>query len=203
MYLYPVVIRFWHLMNAILILCMIATGISLQYSDANFPIINFALAVQIHNAAGILLSINYLIFIAGNIISGNIRYYKLQTKGLLNRLTKQFFYYTLGMFKGEKAPFPVTSESKFNPLQYTAYMVTMFILLPIVIISGLGLLFPAMVPTRILGIGGIFLTAVVHVIMGFFISIFLFIHIYFCTIGASPLSNFKSIITGYHNTESH
>jgi thiosulfate reductase cytochrome b subunit len=202
-YLYPAVIRVWHLMNAVLIICMIITGISLQYSDPNIPFINFAVAVEVHNTAGILLSISYLIFIIGNIVSGNIRHYRLQFKGLINRNITQFKYYTLGLFKGEQPPFPVSVTNKFNPLQYTAYFAIMFVFVPLVIITGLGLLFPGVVPTRFLGIGGIFLTAIIHVIAGFFISIFLFVHLYFCTIGSSPLSNFKSIITGYHDTEGH
>lgn len=203
LYLYPVVIRVWHLINALLILCMIITGISLQYSDPNVPLINFAIAVEIHNLAGIFLSISYLIFILGNIVSGNMKHYKVKFKGLLARNITQFKYYTVGLFKGEKAPFPVTSENKFNPLQFTAYVSIMFFFVPLVIITGLGLLFPSLVPSTFLGIGGIFLTAILHVIAGFFISIFLFIHVYFCTIGSSPTSNFKSIITGYHDSEGH
>jgi thiosulfate reductase cytochrome b subunit len=203
LYLYPVVIRVWHLMNALLILCMIITGISLQYSDPNFPLISFGVAVEIHNMAGILLSISYLIFIIGNIVSGNLKHYKINYQGLIARNITQFKYYTFGLFKGEKAPFPVTAENKFNPLQFTAYLSIMFFFVPLVIITGLGLLFPGIVPTTFLGIGGIFLTAILHVIAGFFISIFLFIHVYFCTIGSTPTSNFKSIITGYHDSEGH
>jgi thiosulfate reductase cytochrome b subunit len=44
-------------------------------------------------------------------------------------------------------------------------------------------------------------TDLVHVISAFIISMFMFIHIYFCTIGKTAVSNFKSLVDGYQ--ESH
>jgi len=74
----------------------------------------------------------------------------------------------------------------------------MYIFMPLVIISGIGLFFPDMLPDKIFGIGGIHFTDLVHILSGFIISIFMMVHIYFCTIGKTPLSNFKSMIDGWH-----
>lgn len=198
-YLYPVVIRVWHLINALLIIMLIFTGISLQYSDPAYPFMRFDLAVSIHNICGIVLSINYLIFFFGNRVSGNNKPYHIKLRGFINRLWLQFHYYTRGLFKGASAPFPVTSkENKFNPLQQFTYFSVMYLVIPIIIVTGWGLLFPFIIPTNVLEVGGIFLTDLMHVIGGFIVSIFLFIHVYFCTIGKNPLKNFKSIITGWH-----
>jgi thiosulfate reductase cytochrome b subunit len=105
------------------------------------------------------------------------------------------------MFKDEKHPFPVTEQSKFNPLQKITYVLAMYVAIPLLIISGIGLLLPEITITTIFGISGLVLTDVFHITMGFFLSIFMIIHIYTCTLGASPTSLFRGIITGYHVSE--
>jgi len=200
-YLYPMWIRLWHALNAILIIFLIITGVSMQYTDPANPFIRFDLAVKMHNISGMILTLNYMIFLIGSIITPNGKYYKLTLKGLPERLIKQFTYYTFGIFKHEKAPFPVTRESKFNPLQQFTYVIAMFMLVPIVIITGWALLYPEVVLTKFLSGSGLRVNDFIHVIIGFFVSFFMFVHIYFCTIGATFVSNFKSMINGFH--ESH
>ena len=65
-------------------------------------------------------------------------------------------------------------------------------------VSGLGLMYPDVIPIQIVGISGLHLTDLFHIISGFIISLFMFVHIYFCTIGKTPKSNFKSMLDGYH-----
>ena len=113
------------------------------------------------------------------------------------RLGKQARYYAIRMFRGEKKPFPVTDERKFNPLQHISYVLAMYVGVPLVIISGWGLLFPESVIRKAFGMSGILITDILHVTMGFFLSVFLIIHIYVSTIGYSRTANFKSIVTGY------
>ena len=198
LYLYPVIIRIWHFLNAIFILALITSGVSMQYSDPAQPFLRFDLAVTMHNISGIALTLNYLIFIIGNTISGNAKQYRIKLEGLMSRLIKQLRYYTFAIFKGEDAPFPVTKKSKFNPIQQVTYFLMMFIFMPLLFISGLGLLYSGAVIRQLFGVKAFFYTDILHMIIGFFLSIFLIIHLYFCTIGTSPLKNFKSIITGYH-----
>jgi thiosulfate reductase cytochrome b subunit len=197
-YLYPVIIRIWHLLNAIFIISLIISGVSMQYSDPAQPFLRFDIAVTMHNISGITLTMNYLLFIIGNTISGNAKQYTIKLKGLIGRLNKQFRYYTIEIFKGKEAPFPVTKKSKFNPIQQVTYFLMMFIFMPILFISGLSLLYSGSVIRQLLGVKAFFYTDILHMIIGFFLSIFLIIHLYFCTIGSKPLRNFKSIITGYH-----
>ncbi len=201
LYLYPKWVRLWHALNAIFILLLIITGISMQFSKPEFGFIRFDIAVSIHNIAGMLLTANYLLFLTGNFFTSNGKYYKLTLKGLFQRLTKQFIYYTIGIFRHEKPPFPVTKERKFNPLQQFTYVAAMYVLVPIVFITGWALLYPEVLFTKVLGASGLKVNDFIHVIVGFFLSFFLFVHVYFCTIGATFVSNFKSMITGYH--ESH
>jgi len=205
MYLYPIWIRLWHLINALLIIVLIVTGISMQYTDRQdyILVVGFARAVKWHNIAAILLSGNYIIFIVGNILTGNGRYYRIRKENFISDLGKQLKYYSLGMFRGEKHPFPVTLDQKFNPLQKLSYVLAMYLAFPLLIISGLGLLFPETVISRFLGINGLILTDILHITMGFSLSIFMVIHIYTCTLGARPASLFKSMLSGYHENENN
>ncbi len=200
LYLYPVWLRLWHAINALMFLTLLVTGISLQYSNPDYQLIRFDYAVSIHNIAGIIIAFNYLIFLFGNLLTGNAQFYKLRRKGLVDKLLKQMNYYLSGTFKGEHTPFPVTKKRKFNPLQKVAYIATMYLMIPVMIITGIALLFPEMIIENVLDLSGIYLTALLHGIVSIFLLIFLVIHLYFSTMGASPLSNFKSILNGYHNT---
>jgi len=198
MYLYPLWVRLWHLANALMFLSLIITGLSLQYSSVEYTIIPFNYAVSIHNITGIIICVGYVFYLFANRFTSNGQYYQFPLKGMMGRIMKQFRYYSYGIFKHEDAPFPVSVGRKFNPLQKISYVFVMYIFMPIVIITGLALLFPDMLPDKILGIGGIHITDLLHILMGFILSIFMIVHIYFCTIGKTPLANFKSMINGWH-----
>ncbi|MCF8339238.1 MAG: cytochrome b/b6 domain-containing protein [Bacteroidales bacterium] len=197
-YLYPKWIRLWHWSNAIFFIVLIVTGLSMQYSSQDYQFIPFSQAVYWHNIAGILLIIDYIIFLTGNALTMNGKYYKVKRKGLIDRIKKQFYYYTIGIFKGEKAPFPVNEERKFNPLQKVAYVGAMYVLIPLVIVTGVALLFPEMIVHKVFGVSGTLLTSLLHIAVGFLLTLFLLIHVYFSTFGKRVSSNFKSMINGYH-----
>jgi thiosulfate reductase cytochrome b subunit len=164
-------------------------------------VVSFARAVKWHNIGAILLIINYIIFVTGNIISENGRYYRISKKNFFSDLGKQFKFYSWNMFKGVKQPFPVTLDRKFNPLQKLTYVLAMYVALPLLIISGLGLMFPETVLNRFFGISGLILTDILHISMGFFLTLFMIIHIYTCTLGSKPSSLFKSMLSGFHESD--
>jgi len=201
-YHYPVWVRLWHVINAVLCLFLIVTGFSMLYADPeNALVVKFQRAVAIHNVCGVLLTISYTLFLFGNLFTSNGRHYLLSLKGLSTRLWKQGYFYAYGYFKGEKAPFPVGSDRKFNPLQQVSYVGVMYFVLPMLFITGWALMFPEFILKKFLGLSGIFLTDQFHVVLGFLVVVFLFIHIYVSTMGKSPVSNFRSIVTGWQ--ESH
>lgn len=196
-YFYPLWLRIWHAVNALGILALIVTGISMQAS-LEASVIGFKNAVNIHNVAGLIVALGYLVFFTGNLITGNGRFYLIKIKGFLKRPLKQAYYYAWGMFHGMTAPYPLSAKRKFNPLQKYSYVFVMYMAVPFVIVSGLALLFPEMIIDKLFIFSGISVTAVLHSVFGFFISIFLIIHLYIASVGKSPLDNFKSIITGWH-----
>jgi len=197
-YLYPVWVRLWHLLNALLFLGLIFTGLCLQYSSVDYTIIPFKYAVTIHNIAGFILIANYLFFIFGNLLTPHGRYYQFHRAGMIKRLLNQGRYYSFGIFKNENAPYPISKKRKFNPLQKFSYVVVMYLFLPFLIITGIGLFFPELLPAKLFGFSGIHFMDLIHILTGFILSIFMVIHIYFCTIGKTPLANFKSMINGWH-----
>lgn len=205
MYLYPKWVRLWHLINAVMIIILIYTGISMQYTgqEGSSFLLDFQKSVKWHNMAAVILTANYVFYVTGNVVTGNGKYYRIGRKNFISDLLVQVRYYVSGMFKGEKHPFPVTLERKFNPLQKLSYVLAMYVAMPLVIISGFGLLFPEVTIRRVFGVSGLILTDILHITMGFLVSVFLVIHIYTCTLGARPTSLFRGMITGYHDPEEH
>lgn len=197
-YLYPLWIRIWHLVNALSFLLLIFTGIALHYATQGSGIISFNLAVQIHNISAVIVTFGYGIFVIGNLVSGNGKYYKSWKRDMGANLWTQAKFYISGIFKNESHPFPINEDRKFNPLQKISYVVVMYLCMPLVIISGFGLLFPDIVVLQVFGISGLALTDFLHQIIGFILSIFLLIHLYTCTLGDKPGTLFKSMINGYH-----
>lgn len=203
LYLYPVWVRAWHITNAVLFLILIVTGISLQFSgmDEPFVLVSFKSAVSWHNAAAFLLMLSYVVFLIGNSVTGNIRHYRNNSSTYVQDLIKQFNYYRRDMFRGEPHPFPVTADSKFNPLQRMTYLLAMYAGMPILIISGILLFYPGMLPKQFLGVSGLLINDLVHIATGFMLSIFMITHIYTCTLGSKPTTLFKSMIDGYHHDD--
>jgi thiosulfate reductase cytochrome b subunit len=199
MYLYPIWIRIWHMINALLFLLLIVTGLSMQYSNPDITIIRFDLAVSIHNICGIILFFNYGIIIIGNIFTENGKFYRLKWKKTKSQIPGQIRYYVSGIFRGEKPPYPVTEKRKFNPLQKITYIMVIYIFMPFLFITGWALLFPEMIfIKKIFGTSGIHFTDLIHIIAGFLLSIFMIVHIYLCTIVKPAGSSFKAMLTGWH-----
>ena len=97
MYLYPKWIRAWHLINAVMFLILIITGLSMQYTDKENAsyVVGFAKAVKWHNFAAIVLILNYIFFVTGNLLTNNGRYYRIGRKGFISDLRKQLKYYSM------------------------------------------------------------------------------------------------------------
>jgi len=199
MYHYQIYTRIWHLLNALFFLVLILTGISMQYSDPDSPFMSFSTSIKYHNICGIGLSFNYLLFFIGNRISGNGKHYRIQWRGERKRLLIQARYYMRGYFYKEEPPFPLTVDRKFNPLQAFTYAIAMYAGMPILIITGWGLLFPGIILDEIFAVSGLVIADLIHVIAGFLMSIFMIVHIYLCTLGSDPGSNFRAIVSGWQH----
>jgi thiosulfate reductase cytochrome b subunit len=151
----------------------------------------FQANVLIHNAAGILLTLFYCLFLYGNLRFGNGRYYRLMAGDLIPGLFLQARYYLWGIFVGSPNPYPHTEERKFNPLQILSYLGVMYLLFPVLTVTGWALLFPDRLPEEVLGVRGIGLWALAHTFLGFFVSLFMVVHVYLGTTGTTPGELFR------------
>ena len=199
-YFYPISLRIWHWINVTLFLLLIVTGISMQYSSPTHQLIPFSVDVSIHNAAGILLTLNYLFFIIDGLISGNYKQYIPMFKDLIKRLFTQAKFYITGIFKNQPHPYETTRHEKFNPLQQITYLVIMYVFVVIIIITGWAMLFPEFILNNFFGLSGFLLTDLLHTSAAFVLTLFMIGHIYLATTGATVLSNIKAMLTGWHET---
>ncbi len=197
-YLYPVWIRIWHVINALMFILLLLTGISLHYSGSGFNLIGFEASVGIHNVCALILTFNYGVYVIGNIVTKNGKYYRKWRKNLVPKLWKQFVFYAVGIFRNEPHPFPITKKQKFNPLQKVAYVFAMYFGMPLLIISGIALMVPDLIGYKVFNVSGLIFYDVLHIIVGFVLSVFLLIHLYTCTLGDKPGTLFKSMVNGYH-----
>ena len=198
LYLYSKGVRVWHGINALSIIVLIVTGISMHYSTKENSFISFDLAVSLHNLFSGLLIFSYLFFIISNLVTKNGKAYQIERKDLFKKLVQQSKYYLIGYFRGDPKPFSISKENKFNPLQQVTYSITMYLLVPLVILTGIGMLFPESIVEKLTTSSGIKLTAVFHTVIGFLVSLFLIVHIYVASVGKHPLRNYRSIVSGYH-----
>lgn len=200
-YLYPFWLRFWHWFNALLFFVLILSGISLHFSDSGSLLVPFDYAIIAHNISGVLVSFIFLLYTILNIVTKNYKHYIPGLKGIFERIYKQAKFYLLGIFLNEPHPFPSSEKEKFNPMQQLAYFGVIFFGMPLIIISGWLLMFPELAPDEIFGMGGVWPMALLHTIVGFFLSLFMIGHIYLGTTGHTVFDLFKSMITGWHLAE--
>jgi thiosulfate reductase cytochrome b subunit len=198
---YPLWLRCWHWGNALLFVILLITGLNLHFSNAGPPPFGFRGGVLIHNTAGALLTLFYCLFLFGNLFLGNGRYYKVVYGDIEPGLIRQARYYLWGIFVRSPHPYPHSEERKFNPLQKLFYLVVMYALFPLLTVTGWALLFPDRLPDQILGEPGIGLWALAHTYTGFSIALFMVVHVYLGTTGATIGQLFRFMWFGHVDTE--
>ena len=197
-YLLPLWIRIWHWSNALLIITLAVTGISLHFADPKLPLVEFALAARIHDIAGLALVALYVFFVVANIVTGNWWQYVPKPPGVLERCVKQGRWYMLGIFKGEPHPYRVSEEANFNAMQAIAYWMIMYVVMPVMLLTGLLFLYPEFAPDRFFGFDGLLPVAILHYLTGAVIIMFMIAHIYLGTTGKTATSMFKTMFTGWY-----
>jgi thiosulfate reductase cytochrome b subunit len=202
LYLYPVWLRLWHWLNALMFIVLMVTGASMHFAGTSW-LVPFDTAVPIHNATGILLTISWVVFVLGNLFSSNGRHYRVRFRGLFQRLFAQMTYYGYGIFRNAPHPFHVTEDEKLNTLQQLSYIGVMYALMPLLIISGWSFLYAVYLPETLFGIGTLWLIAMAHLTLAYFLVLFLIVHMYIITTGETILTNLRAMFTGWHRETDH
>lgn len=195
--LYPRWLRLWHWLNVVLFLVLLVSGFSLHFAGEPWAPMAFAEARTWHNVVGMAFTVHVLLFFVGQGVSGGWVHYVPRPGGLVGRILKQAHFYGLGIFRGDPHPFPMTRQSKFNPMQQVTYLGVMLGLMPALLVSGWLFLFPEWLPDHILGWSALLPVALIHYGCGLFLALFMVGHLYLATAGESVTSEFRKMVLGH------
>lgn len=153
----PLWIRVVHWVFAVLFLLLFVTGITQHFATAQFSLMDYSIATTIHEVGGIMFSVVYVLFVISIFLTGYRRRYLL---------------------RGKKFSWLIWQQSKF----YGRNPAIVFLLLPLLVITGLLYLYPYLLPERILGFDGLWTIAMVHYAFGVLGTAYTIGHIFMGTI---------------------
>ncbi len=190
-YLYSRFERFWHWIQGLLIIFLLLTGFDLHGSIKLF---GFKDAVDLHNTMGLAWLIFFVFIVFWMFVTHEYKQYIPTTKKLFQVVQ----YYASGIFKGEPHPVKKSTLAKHNPMQRLTYLGLTAILLPLQMITGF--LYWGYNDWQSWG-GASFLNlevlAVLHLIGGFAILIFLIVHVYMTTTGHTLTGHVAAMLSGW------
>ncbi len=201
-YLTPTPVRIWHWLNAFGIVVLCVTGAEIRFPEFVSVFGNYKAAVRVHNVAGVVVAVSYALwFVYYALVARNLmRVYVPTPEEIRKGMIRQALYYFFHYFRGKRPnPHVVTPEDKFNPLQKTAYMIVMFVLTPLVIVSGVLLMNVTPLRDWVVALGGLKILISVHWLLACTFCAFLFTHIYLATLGHTPFAHFKAMWTGWED----
>lgn len=190
-YIYTRFERFWHWVQAFLIIMLMITGLEIH---GVYTLFGFKTAVAMHNFMGISWLILFAFIIFWVLTTGEWRQYIPTTKKLFDVV----IYYSYGIFKGKPHPVQKSPGAKHNPLQRLTYLGVSVALLPIQM--AVGLLYYSYNKWLGWGLSGYLdlgVIATIHVIITFLLLAFLIGHIYMTTTGHRISSHIWAMITGW------
>lgn len=203
-YLTATPIRIWHWVNALAIVTLCLTGAQIRFPDYVNLFGTYKSAIRLHNTAGTVASAMYLLWLGYYVLSRRLwKIYVPTLEEVRRGIFRQAMFYFFSYFFGRPNPHAVTPENKFNPMQKTAYLVMMLVLLPLIIVSGILLLNIGPMREWVTLFGGIKFVVGVHFLLGCVFCAFLFTHAYLATLGRTPLAHFKPMWTGWEEVEQH
>jgi thiosulfate reductase cytochrome b subunit len=195
-YLHPLFVRIWHWTNALIIVVLIITGMQLRIPGIRI-FSSYSLVTNLHKYTGFTLVVSFIFWFVGYLFTGGLVRNYILTLRDIKAMPVQAIYYVYGLFRARKNPFQPSPDHKFNPLQKIAYSSVMFILTPVIIITGILFSDILYFLPAINAIGGIRMLDAIHVTFGYFFLIYLVVHVYMATLGEKPYTYVKTMITGY------
>lgn len=198
-YVTPMPVRIWHWLNAFGIVTLCVTGLQIRFPEYVNIFGAYKAAIRLHNTAGAVVSVSYLLWLFYYLVIARslITLYVPTREDIVHGMFRQGYYYLRAYFSGGDNPHHSRPGNKFNPLQKAAYLAIMLILLPLVIFTGLPLMYVAPFRELLLLLGGIKALVGTHFLVACCFTSFLFIHIYLATLGHTPLSHFKPMWSGW------
>jgi thiosulfate reductase cytochrome b subunit len=204
-YLQPLPVRIWHWLNALGIVTLCVSGAQIRFPEYVTIIGSYRSAILLHNTAGIIVSLSFSVwFFYYKMVAGTIEdIYVPKKYDLTAGLFRQIVFYFFAYFFGVPNPHHATPDSKFNPLQKSAYLAIMFVLMPLVGLTGILLMNMGPMREIVLLLGGLKILVALHFLLACSLGAFLFTHVYLATLGSTPLAYFKPMWTGWEKVENH
>lgn len=192
-YIYYKFERFWHWMQALLVILLALTGFAIHF---NWEFISFEQAVIWHQylAWAFVVLIAFAIF--WHLTTGEWKQY---VPG--GDVISMALYYTIGMFRKEPKPVQKSKLSKLNPLQRIAYAGLKILVIPVLVTTGF--LYYYFNDFTSVGPEGrnLALVANIHTFAAYLLIAFMCAHIYLTTTGHTVASNMKAMITGWEELD--
>jgi len=198
-YLQPTPVRIWHWLNALGITTLCLTGGQIRFPEYVNLFGTYKSAIMLHNTAGIVVSLSFsLWFFYYTFVSGTMaKLYVPTTDDLTQGIFRQAFFYFFNFFRGKPNPHHTTPDNKFNPMQKSAYLAIMFVLVPMVCLTGIFLMNIAPLRDLLIMIGGLKVLVATHFLLACSLCAFLFTHVYLATLGHTPFAHFIPMWTGW------
>lgn len=196
-YVYRSFERFWHWLQAILILFLAFTGFEIH---GEYKFFGFEEAVAYHNIASYMFITLIVFAIFWHFTTGEWKQYIPTYKNL----TAQMQYYLWGMFKNAPHPTKKTVLRKLNPMQKLTYFGLKVLVIPVMVTSGILYMlyrYPQSHEIKYLNIDSLEIIALIHTFAAFFLISFVIVHLYLITTGEKITTNLKAMLTGYEELE--
>lgn len=185
----PLWLRVWHWVIAVLFVVLVVTGVVLTYSTSRFALMDYALADLLHQVAGIAFSFLFAVYLIAAFATGHWRRYQRQWQGLWARLRLHGANVVNGPVRkeprgSENAPTRLDATRGFLFLfQQFLSIASVAILSPLLVLTGLALLYPEYAPRQVAGLPGLWTYALAHYWAGLVGLVFLIFHAYIATVG--------------------
>lgn len=186
--------RFWHWSQAALIMFMMLTGFEIHGTYTWF---GFQRAVDYHTTAAWVLITLWIFAIFWHFTTGEWKQYK----PTMDKAEAVLRYYVTGIFTNAPHPFRQSTLTKHNPLQRLAYLFVKLVINPLIWLTGLLYLFYSSWNSWGLGWLNLEWVAIGHVIGAFLMLIFFIAHVYLATVGHTPTSHIKAMVTGWEEVD--
>jgi len=184
----PLWLRIWHWTIAVLFVILVLTGIVLTYSSSTFAMMDYGLADTLHQVTGIMFSVLFVVFLIVSLTNGYWRRYRRLGNGLLSRIRKFGSYVWKGVParpNGSEDDVPDRLELSRGFLILVQHLLSIFsvaVLSPLLIVTGLVLFYPELMPETVAGLGGVWPFALAHYWVSLLGALFLLFHAYIATI---------------------
>jgi len=189
--------RFWHWMQALLILFLAFSGFEIHGA---YSFLGFREAVTYHNIAAYLFLGLTVFAIFWHLTTDEYKQYIPTFKNIKAQLD----FYLFGIFRNAPHPTKKTLLSKLNPLQRLTYFGLKVVLIPSTILTGILYMFyryPTRYGIEAINISSLKAIAIIHTASAILLVTFVIVHLYLITTGTTVTSNLKAMLTGYEEIE--